>query len=108
MKTCRYCKEEKPLEEYTRHPTSRDGRDNACKECKRKANRERKAKRLAGELPESARAKGKHAAILFDLKVDCFDCGKENLGRNQRVMLQGVALCRSCRAKRFGVSLDED
>lgn len=32
-KICSRCKKEKPISEYHRHPSTRDGRDSQCKEC---------------------------------------------------------------------------
>lgn len=32
-KTCKACGEEKPIREYYKHPTSKDGRRNQCRAC---------------------------------------------------------------------------
>ena len=36
MKTCRVCKERKPLSEFPKHPTGKDGHRNHCKQCRSK------------------------------------------------------------------------
>ena len=39
-KPCTRCHEVKPLSEFDRRPSARSGRRSACKECRRKANRQ--------------------------------------------------------------------
>lgn len=44
MKVCKTCGDEKPLDDFYRHATTRDGRDGSCKSClveKRRARRQR-------------------------------------------------------------------
>lgn len=36
MKQCTKCRQRKPLSEFNRHRSTRDGRDGACKRCRRK------------------------------------------------------------------------
>ena len=45
MKTCRICKEVKPLTEYHTEPKNSDGHRNECKECRRANQRERRKNR---------------------------------------------------------------
>ena len=43
MKVCSKCGEEKLIDAFYRHPTTKDGRDNVCKTCKSAADKSRKA-----------------------------------------------------------------
>ena len=43
MKVCSKCGEEKLIDDFYRHPTKKDGRDNFCKACKNAADKESKA-----------------------------------------------------------------
>lgn len=45
QKVCRICGELKPLEEFHKHPASKDGRDPRCKKCAKAKARARYAKR---------------------------------------------------------------
>ena len=69
MKTCNKCETEKPLEDFYRHPKTRDGRTPTCKHCSREY-RNRKAR----ECPEAVMLKGarfraKKEGLPFDLTV---------------------------------------
>jgi len=44
MKTCRECKEEKPVGEFHKAKVNKDGRENRCKVCKKKASQTPEAK----------------------------------------------------------------
>lgn len=44
VKTCTFCHRELPLTEYAFSSRSKDGRQNVCKECRKKYDRERAAK----------------------------------------------------------------
>lgn len=51
-KKCVYCNQEKPLEEFHRHPTNTTGRDHRCKTCCSKHRREeREASKKAPPAP---------------------------------------------------------
>jgi 5-methylcytosine-specific restriction endonuclease McrA len=51
VKTCTHCKETKPLDEFTKHPHTRDGRGSWCKPCTCEA-----ARKIREERPEQVRA----------------------------------------------------
>ena len=44
MNICRVCKEEKPLEDFDKHPGFKSGRSTRCKECRKIYDRERNKK----------------------------------------------------------------
>lgn len=46
MKACHKCGEEKPLDEFYKHPCAKDGRDNACKECRKAKVRKNRRENL--------------------------------------------------------------
>lgn len=64
-KTCRLCGADKPLSEYHRHRSSKDGRQSRCKTCGSETDRERRARgykaptRQRSELPPAVLARQK-------------------------------------------------
>ena len=58
-KSCIYCKEEKSLSEYHKHPTNKDGLDSRCKSCQHRSSREsRKIKKTAPPKPDGCECCG--------------------------------------------------
>jgi hypothetical protein len=58
-KTCIKCETPKPLEQFSKHPATKDGYDSRCKECVRKAARARRLAKQGGsaaEMPAEAPA----------------------------------------------------
>lgn len=49
-KKCCQCKKIKPLDQFYKHETNKDGRRNKCKCCEIKACKKRKAKKKADPL----------------------------------------------------------
>jgi hypothetical protein len=49
LKTCSWCKEDKPLSEFHRNPRTRDKRSDACKACRSKRAKEIRAMKKRGE-----------------------------------------------------------
>lgn len=52
LKSCRNCKEEKPIEDFPHFSTSEAGRKNTCKECTKKLSEIRKKLKSDNPLPE--------------------------------------------------------
>jgi len=89
MKTCISCLEEKPLEEYHPHQTTKDKRSTACKVCFNRQTLNSKYQKRYGMSVEEAE----------DLKKECWICGvKEKLHIDHchaSGKVRGV-LCRAC------------
>lgn len=62
MKVCRQCRKEKPVEEYYKHPATRDGLFSKCKDCHRAETSERIQKR-------------RQYAAAIKVESGCVDCG---------------------------------
>lgn len=64
-KTCSKCCVPKPLEDFAKHPATKDGYDGRCKDCVSKAAKERRLAKLGGVIPAVA----KTAAPSFKVTV---------------------------------------
>lgn len=53
MKTCRTCKKEKPLKDFTKHHECNDGYTNTCKECTKAQVKKRENKNKSVGLDTS-------------------------------------------------------
>ncbi|HYD10954.1 MAG TPA: hypothetical protein VEA78_12710 [Acidimicrobiales bacterium] len=82
MKRCTFCKKRKPLDEFHRNRSSKDGRQNRCKPCNIERN-----KRWYREHPEARqrrmdgyarRRKNERADQVYEylLAHPCVDCGE--------------------------------
>lgn len=64
-KHCKFCGQDKPLEEFAVHPAGKHGRHSKCKACTRRMHHEKRAERLGSrrakraEHPEVARERGR-------------------------------------------------
>ena len=56
LKRCIRCNEEKPLDAFYRHQTTRDGRDPRCKDCQRAEGQRRAAEKRAAAKTQPAAA----------------------------------------------------
>jgi hypothetical protein len=56
LKRCIKCNEEKPLDAFYRHQTTKDGRDPRCKDCQRLEGQRRTAEKRAAAKPQPAAA----------------------------------------------------
>jgi hypothetical protein len=77
MKRCARCGETKPLSEFHRHKSRRDGVQVYCKLCRAQIDRERYL-RLRGTRVPSRNWERSHAEWLLELKSGkpCTDCGR--------------------------------
>jgi hypothetical protein len=57
MKRCSKCGDDKPLEEYHRSPSSRDGRMSRCKECRIQDSRDYSLRRQRAEATAEQRGR---------------------------------------------------
>ena len=83
MKTCSQCGQTKPLDSFYKHKRSRDGRQSACKECKREYNRnwqranwDRDRQRAAQIKHRFGMTADEYDAILREQGGVCAVCGK--------------------------------
>ena len=70
LKRCNRCREDKPLDEFTFHSETLDGRQVTCKVCCNKANLERHIKDPRHRLLYSARFRAKKQNLPFDITLD--------------------------------------
>jgi len=98
LKRCKDCGQLLPLSDFPKHPTSHDGHDGLCLECKRKKSRaaQRKSK-TRRERYEEQREK------LPDGMKRCKRCGKvlpvSAFGRHASTFDHLQASCTECRSK---------
>lgn len=84
MKTCNTCKELKPLEDFQKRATNKDGRTGKCKLCKRKYDNEHYASHPQRRV-EIRESNSKRVKIIQDWIRDylainhCVDCGESDL-----------------------------
>ena len=69
MKKCKKCGEEKPLEEYNKHPQTKDRLRTDCKQCQAKANADLNLKRNYGITLED------YDRMLEEQEGKCKICG---------------------------------
>lgn len=98
-KRCRVCGQVKPLEEFPRSKSHRDGRDSACGACVKEIARQRRAK---SEQP-LLRKWTEDGVLLAQGKKRCCTCGVvrklEDFGPNKRTRDGYRGYCRSCEKK---------
>jgi len=113
LKTCKHCKEEKPLDEFYKHPRTADKRDHRCKVCASAYSKKKnKQPRMEGGPPSERvhqlRKYGLTPQTYEDLRIAqdyrCACCGihQDDLTRRLSVdhchttgVVRGL-LCQSC------------
>lgn len=84
MKTCTICKKEKPLDEFNKKKTSRDGLQSICRDCNKKASREYYSRNKEHHQQVVYKAKAKYRKEREDRFWEllegesCKDCGEED------------------------------
>jgi hypothetical protein len=76
VKVCKKCGIEKSLEEFNKHPETKDGYLNQCKECKREYSNERKSQRNP-EVIQKRELSEKQSKLLIVRMRFCVKCEQE-------------------------------
>lgn len=85
MKMCKACETELPLEAFSRHSKSKDGRQGLCKPCDRRRSRDYYARNKARMMPQIHQAAAIRAAKVkrfvceFLAAHPCVDCGEVDI-----------------------------
>jgi|GEM_PF-2262763 len=90
-KVCRFCGEEKRMEEFYKSPGCEDGHDSVCKKCRNNAASERQKKRRHGK-PENREQRQEKPGMQL-----CRKCGKEK-PLTEFGMIRGKYYERRCKA----------
>ena len=70
MKKCPDCRESKPLEDFYKDSSKRDGLDIRCKDCKRQRNKAYYAKNSEQELARNKKYRGANKERLAEIKKE--------------------------------------
>lgn len=77
MKECRACGVAKPLDEFYRHATGRDGHRNECKPCRRAKSQRYRRDNYAKVRADTERRRAEIRAFMVEAKSKpCADCGQ--------------------------------
>ena len=96
MKLCKKCNTEKPMEGFSKHPTSADKLQAACKDCKNAYSRGYTRARTAAEQ-----------SVVVDAKV-CLDCGLKKpigqFGKKSASLDKHNEYCKACWRERCSIA----
>lgn len=107
---CGGCKQVKPLEEFTRNSSTKDGLSVYCRECWRERNRRYKEKRAARE-GRSLRPQRAKRDVPDGMKY-CPDCQQtlplEDFVQNRSRSTGRGSYCRPCQNRRAAASVEKN
>ena len=94
MKTCRVCRQSKPLEEFSRLKASKDGRNSDCKACERKRVLRWRVKAVAaGRVAPIKRKRKTCSKCKVEKSIEEFSLGNPFKGDGRS------AWCKTCCAE---------
>ena len=73
MKTCTKCKEELPLNSFTKHSKNKDGLQGSCRECNKKSSKEWNANNKDSLILKRLKERSIQKGLTFDLTVEDID-----------------------------------
>lgn len=105
MKTCFRCKLSKPLAEFNRSPSNKDGYHSYCRECQKAHYRENYARHYRNVRRVAQARFARHRRIVYEaLQSGCVDCGFTDIRALQFDHVRGKKLGNISKMIRQGTS----